>query len=473
MKRKQVAVSDLLLCEQNPRVDVAESQLDEIDKIYNFSNINSQSTSKRQLMNLAESIATNGYQNEVEPILTTEKDGKYIVRDANRRISCIKMLLSPERYKDILDDKDLKTLQKLKDNFDSNIPRILEVVVFQENEEEKLREILARKHDGPQDGVGTLPWPSEAKSRFFDKKDFTGKLEEQFAEQYGQSLTSYIGGSNAVTSTRRVFNSSPVKRYLAIKDSDNLTEDELDKVKDLADETKAYIQETGMQLSRLKSAEIQDAIIDPLVSRNQPKPTVEEIAEKTAKQFVNQHTTRLNKHLGGRYDKYVNIDFNNPHAVDLNFLLSALIKYGDLPGDYGARQLKAYLLAPAIRVFYELALLMISRAGLSDITLPSPNVSVNLEENINYIHDKFRNDDDFANYLSSSCTLFDTYHEARDIIDETNFAQSATMSHLSSHKSAKDYDMDTLIRLFNDGVLFALLSEQYVRFRNRQNDSSV
>lgn len=473
MERRRVAVNDLLLCEQNPRVDDAKSQLDEIDKIYNYSNINSQSTSKRQLINLAKSIAANGYQNEVEPILTTEKDGKYIVRDANRRVSCIKMLRTPQEYKDILEDKDLKTIQQLGDDFNGNIPDTLEVIVFRENEEEKLKEILARKHDGPQDGVGTLPWPSSAKARFFGRKDFTGKLEEQFEEQFGQSLTSYIGGSNAVTSTRRIFNSSPVKRYLGIKESDNLTEDELDRVKGLADETKAYIQETGIQLSRLKSAEIQDAIIDPLVSRNQPKPTRQEIAKKAAEQFVNQNTARHNKHLGGRYNNSVNIDFNNPDAVDLNFLLIALIKYGDLPGDYGDRQLKQYLLAPAIRVFYELALLMISRAGFNDITLPNRNVSKDMEKNINYMHEIFKNSKDFINYSSSSCTLFDTYHEAKEIIDNTDFAQSATMSHLSSHKSAKDYDTDTLVRLFNEGVLFALLSEQYVRFRNSQNDSSL
>lgn len=139
MVRRRVKVDDLLLWEQNPRVEYAENQLDEINNIYNSSNINSQSTSNRQLMNLAKSIAEDGYQNEAEPILTIEKDGKYIVRDGNRRITCVKMLRNPQQYKAILDDADLTRLQDLAHRHKSNIPDTLEVLVFQENEEAKLK----------------------------------------------------------------------------------------------------------------------------------------------------------------------------------------------------------------------------------------------------------------------------------------------------------------------------------------------
>lgn len=56
MERINVNVSDLCLWETNPRVEPSIDQMDELNKIYNFS-AQSQSTSKRQLMNLASSIA--------------------------------------------------------------------------------------------------------------------------------------------------------------------------------------------------------------------------------------------------------------------------------------------------------------------------------------------------------------------------------------------------------------------------------
>lgn len=54
MERINVDVSDLCLWETNPRVEPSIDQMDELNKIYNFS-AQSQSTSKRQLMNLASS----------------------------------------------------------------------------------------------------------------------------------------------------------------------------------------------------------------------------------------------------------------------------------------------------------------------------------------------------------------------------------------------------------------------------------
>jgi hypothetical protein len=36
----------------------------------------------------------------------------------------------------------------------------------------------------------------------------------------------------------------------------------------------------------------------------------------------------------------------------------------------------------------------------------------------------------------------------------------------------KDYDIDTIMRLSNDAVLFAMLCQQYVQFKNRVYDSN-
>lgn len=102
MQREVVSVDRLLLWQENPRVKAADSQMKELDNIYNFSNASSQKTSKRQLMKLVESIAENGYQNDVEPILVKREGDRFVVQDANRRLSSIKLLLDPDKYREIL-----------------------------------------------------------------------------------------------------------------------------------------------------------------------------------------------------------------------------------------------------------------------------------------------------------------------------------------------------------------------------------
>lgn len=114
MQREVVSVDKLLLWQENPRVKAADSQMKELDNIYNFSNASSQKTSKRQLMKLVESIAENGYQNDVEPILVKREGDCFVVQDANRRLSSIKLLLDPDKYREILDEKDFEKVKSLK-----------------------------------------------------------------------------------------------------------------------------------------------------------------------------------------------------------------------------------------------------------------------------------------------------------------------------------------------------------------------
>lgn len=49
----------------------------------------------------------------------------------------------------------------------------------------------------------------------------------------------------------------------------------------------------------------------------------------------------------------------------------------------------------------------------------------------------------------------------------TDFGESVEYSSLGSHKSMKDYDIDTIMRLSNDAVLFAMLCQQYVQFKKQ------
>lgn len=63
--------------------------------------------------------------------------------------------------------------------------------------------------------------------------------------------------------------------------------------------------------------------------------------------------------------------------------------------------------------------------------------------------------------------LYSTFQEAHNVIENTDFGESVEYSSLGSHKSMKDYDIDTIMRLSNDAVLFAMLCQQYVQFKKQ------
>lgn len=465
VERKHVDVDRLLLWQKNPRVEESSSQMEEIDNIYNFSNPYSQRTSKRQLMKLVESIAENGYQNDVEPILVVRDGEDYVVQDANRRLTSIKLLRDPDKYKDTLDAKDYRRLKELSEQYSANVPDRLDVVVFDNDEGETLKDILSRKHNGPLDGAGTLPWSPEAKSRFFDKKKLlSDRLEAPFEEQFGQSLTSYLGGSKAITSTRRVFGYAGVKQYLDIKDLDKVTLDELDRVKELADELKGYCQEHSVLLSRLGKETVEQDIIIPLREKNDSTTSTPiQAMKRTSQRLLNITATNMDRYLGYRYNKQQWRDLNNETFQPINFLLTGLAANGKLEGEGASRWAKAYLLAPAVRVIYELSLQALANSDVG-VSLPH-NVSGNHKENVDYVHDLFKRDMHFLTYLAEGEILFDSFQEAKSIIANTDFGRSVNLSQLTSHKSIKNLDIYTIVKLFDEAVLFAVLCQQYVMYK--------
>ena len=469
MQREVVSVDKLLLWQENPRVKAADSQMKELDNIYNFSNTSSQKTSKRQLMKLVESIAENGYQNDVEPILVKREGDHFVVQDANRRLSSIKLLLDPDKYRKILDEKDFEKVKSLAEANASKIPKELEVVVFEPGEEDTLKDILSRKHNGPLDGAGTLPWGTEAKGRFFGGKKLSDFLEQPFEEQFGQSLTSYLGGANALTSTRRVFGFSDVRKYLDIKDQKNVTPQELDRVKEVADELKGYCQEHNVLLSRLRKDDVKENVIIPLKERNSGTNMTPYLAMKrTSRDTLRQHVTNLDRYLGSRYNDSRWLTEDNENFIPVNLLLAGLRENGKLSGEEHKRWAKAYLLAPSVRVIYELSLQGLVKSS-TDIQLPNTSVSKDHGKNVKHVHELFK-DKQFSTYLDDGHIVFDSYLEARSVIESTDFGSSVDQSQLLSHKSAKSFEIDTIVKMFNEAVLFAVLCQQYVVFKNMPTD---
>lgn len=102
------------------------------------------------------------------------------------------------------------------------------------------------------------------------------------------------------------------------------------------------------------------------------------------------------------------------------------------------------------------------RPGMADIPYASYRVRPDM-----IVDDSLFKNNKFQDYLQAGRIVFDTFQEAHNVIENTDFGESVEYSSLGSHKSMKDYDIDTIMRLSNDAVLFAMLCQQYVQFKKQ------
>ncbi|MBB5770387.1 hypothetical protein HNP47_000356 [Brevundimonas vesicularis] len=115
-----------------------------------------------QMRNLAADIAEVG--TIYDPPLVMPIDDHYIVFDGNRRITCLKLLLSPERA----------PTAELRDYFvrlaeEATVQISASVTCQIEHDRNLIDAILYRRHTGSQRGVGQLSWNDRAKLNFVER----------------------------------------------------------------------------------------------------------------------------------------------------------------------------------------------------------------------------------------------------------------------------------------------------------------
>ena len=242
----------------------------------------------------------------------------------------------------------------------------------------------------------------------------------------------------------------------------------MDRVKEVADELKGYCQEHNVLLSRLKKDDVNENVIIPLKEKNSGTSMTPYLAMKrTSRDTLRQHVTNLDRYLGSRYNDSRWLTEDNENFIPVNLLLAGLRENGKLSGEEHKRWAKAYLLAPSVRVIYELSLQGIKSS--MDIQLPNPSVSKDHKRNVEHVHGLFKAKP-FSTYLDDGHIVFDSYLEAWSVIESTDFGSSVNQSQLLSHKSAKSFEIDTIVKMFNEAVLFAVLCQQYVVFKNMPTD---
>lgn len=140
---EDVALTDLLLDEGNPRIRAAHDQRACIERILR---------KEDHMVNLMKDIANRGLTTMPIIVMPTG-DGRYKVMDGNRRVTALKLLNFPETCPDERHKPLLRQL--LKDHRDT-IPETIDVMSSSDPKAVSM-EVLAR-HSGAQDGVGQVDW---------------------------------------------------------------------------------------------------------------------------------------------------------------------------------------------------------------------------------------------------------------------------------------------------------------------------
>ncbi|USQ72913.1 hypothetical protein NF552_06965 [Roseomonas mucosa] len=111
------------------------------------------------MRNLAKDIVSSG--GLFEPPLVRQIEGKYIVYDGNRRVTCIKLLRNPTLAPTTELDEFFRSLRI---NWPGNFPEAILCRV--ENNENRVNDIIFRRHTGVQQGIGQSTWDDRMKDNF-------------------------------------------------------------------------------------------------------------------------------------------------------------------------------------------------------------------------------------------------------------------------------------------------------------------
>mgnify|MGYP000068025376 CR=1 FL=1 len=194
----EVNVDDLILDQKNFRHDEKNSQ-EEIIRWF-------EEDQPEKQMNIAKDIAERGL-NPLENIGVIESDDGFVVKEGNRRVSALKMLLNPTLCKNNKNRKKLESYASL-----GNIPTKIRVAVF--DKYDSIKPFIGLLHSGEQEGKGRVPWDAMGISRF--EEDTKGMSKYQEAIDILRFIHYEEKGFKNITNFQRFVTSSIVMNELGI-----------------------------------------------------------------------------------------------------------------------------------------------------------------------------------------------------------------------------------------------------------------
>lgn len=167
----EIGLPDLLVNPENPRFDPVSNQRQAIEQLIKEQGI--------KIFNLAKDIAAEGLNPSELPIVVPIEDStQYQIMEGNRRITALKLLLTPE-LDDILSKKQKDKIKKIRKDIKVTLPSVISCVLYDE-EVETYRWVELR-HMGEQEGIGTVSWKLPQQERF--RKKIGKKSQHSLAVQ--------------------------------------------------------------------------------------------------------------------------------------------------------------------------------------------------------------------------------------------------------------------------------------------------
>ncbi|MDO8050725.1 hypothetical protein O3301_19875 [Janthinobacterium sp. SUN211] len=207
-----VPVSKLDFDLQNPRYPVQNSDREALEKIL--------LSSMPKSLKLAEHIVKYG-QNPTDLIIVIENGTRYTVLEGNRRTSVLKVLSKPVLLDSMPTGAGVpafcKRMKALATKANNSTVNKVTVVLFPSRI--AADPWINLKHTGPNDGAGTVPWDSIAKSRYSNKGDIGlelldfGKANNWFTDD---DLKNSSGGPFPLSTLNRLLGDPQIRTALGL-----------------------------------------------------------------------------------------------------------------------------------------------------------------------------------------------------------------------------------------------------------------
>lgn len=207
----ELNIDQLLLDTENPRIGSVESQLSALAAIINLN--------PQYFQNMMESIKDDG----LDPgdrfyVIKDNESGKFIVLDANRRLSALMVLFDSSILGKIDISESVKNLLVSEaEGFKKSDVKLVFCVEFPDRKSAK--KWVQRRHTGAARGTGRIPWNSIEIQRFLDDHsildiiDFLERNANYEDDEWKKLKTTLEKSSSTVT---RIIGHPSEKNYLGI-----------------------------------------------------------------------------------------------------------------------------------------------------------------------------------------------------------------------------------------------------------------
>jgi hypothetical protein len=211
MASKSLKLDSLDLDLLNPRIPVAGSQRDAMQKILD--------EQKVKLINLADSIAQRGFSpmDRCLVIRSEENPAKFIVLEGNRRVLSGKLLKKPALISSLtMPDAFKKRLLKAASGFDAK--NIEPVDCYEVADRAEGEDWIRRRHQGQDAGRGIVDWSPLAKSRFNGRNPAHQALD--FVLEHGgltEDQKEQINNAKFISTLDRLLSTPTVRAVIGVE----------------------------------------------------------------------------------------------------------------------------------------------------------------------------------------------------------------------------------------------------------------